>query len=87
VSRQWCWWHLLYTRNSYNSATHTTEVGIASGISLLEHVHDGADEAVAVLDKLAFAGEVQGLEEETEASLHKYLIAVETEGEAELALI
>jgi hypothetical protein len=54
---------------------------------LLEHVHDGADEAVTVLDELAFTGEVQGLEEEAEASLHENLIAVEAEREAELAFV
>jgi hypothetical protein len=78
---------LLHTRNSDNAAAHTTELGIASSISTLKHVHDGAYEAIAILDQLALASKCQSLEEQAEASLHEHFITVEAEGEAQLALV
>jgi hypothetical protein len=53
----------------------------------LEHVHDRAYEAVAVLDEFAITGKVECLEKETKAGLDKNLVSVEAEREAESSLV
>lgn len=87
MSRKGRRWHLLYAWYSHNATAYPAELGVASSVSALEHVHDGADEAIAILHELAFTGKIQGLEEQAKAGLHKDLIAVDAEGEAEFALI
>lgn len=59
----------------------------ASGGTALEHVHDCADETVAILSQLAIASEVDSLVEQPESSHHKDLITVEAEGKAQFTLI
>jgi hypothetical protein len=78
---------LLHTGNSHDATTDTTELGIACSISALKHIHDGAYESVAVLDQLTLASKRQGLEKQSKASLHKYLVAIKAEREAQLALV
>jgi hypothetical protein len=87
VSRQRWRRHLLYARNSRDAAANATELSVPGSVSTLEHVHNGADDAVAVLDEFAFSGKVQRLEKQTKASLHEHLISVETEREAQLTLV
>lgn len=82
----WCW-HLIHVWYSHDATAYPAEVRVASGISVLEHVHDSTNETVAFFDELAFAGQVERLEKQTETSLHENLIAVEAEGEAEFAFI
>jgi hypothetical protein len=82
----WCG-HWLHTRHGYESTPDATEVVVASSIAAFEHVHDGADKAVAIFDQLAITGKVEGLEEETEPGLDEDLISVEAERKAELALV
>lgn len=71
--------HWLYTRHSDKSASDATEVVVASSVATFEHVHDGADKAIAVFDQLAIMGKIEGLEEETEPGLDKDLVSIEAE--------
>jgi hypothetical protein len=79
--------HWFNVGNSYEGTSNTTEVVVASSIASLEHVHDRADETVAVFDQLAIARKVERLEEQAETGLYEDLIAVEAEGETKLALV
>lgn len=78
---------MLHAWNSHNATAYPAELGVASSITALKHVHNGANEAVAVLDELTFTRKAQGLEKQTKASLYEYLITVEAEGKAEFTLI
>lgn len=78
---------MLHARYSHDATAYAAELCVASSISALKHIHDGANEAIAILHELAFPGKTEGLEEQAKAGLHKDLIAVETEGEAEFAFV
>lgn len=78
---------MLDARNCYQRASNAAKVRVASGITAFKHVHDRADQAIAVLDQLAITSKSKYLEQKTEAGLRQDLVAVKAEREAQLALI
>ena len=70
---------LSSTRDHHHRAADSAVFLGTSSRSLVEHVHDGASELVAIFDQLAVFIKVKRLEEEAEASLDEHFISVEAE--------
>jgi hypothetical protein len=78
---------LLIPGNSDERASNSTKVSIASSIATLKHIHDGANQTVAVLNQLALTSKVKCLKEEAKSCLDKDLVTVEAERETKLPLV
>jgi uncharacterized FAD-dependent dehydrogenase len=71
----------------HESTSDAAKVHAASSIASLQHVHNGTHKTVRVFHQLAIASKIQSLEQQTEASLNKDLIAIEAERDTQFSLV